>query len=85
MTIRTTKRRFTRLSIGFSKNVTNLIAAIAISFQVYNFVKPHSNLTKKFGTPTTPAMASGLASAPWTYEDVVNLLESHGDDDIHAA
>jgi hypothetical protein len=63
-----TMRRFTRLSMGYSKSVTHMIAALAISFQVYNFLKPHSTLSKKFGRLTTPAMTAGLAVRHWTYE-----------------
>jgi IS1 family transposase len=79
LSIRTTLRRFTRLTNGFSKKMDNHSAALAISFQVYNFVKPHGTLSKEFGQPTTPAMAAGLASAPWTYENVVELMATHSD------
>ncbi len=43
----------------------------------YNFVKPHQTLTKAAGgTPTTPAMAAMLATRPYSYEDVIALLDS---------
>lgn len=44
----------------------------------YNFVKPHGTLTKAAeGAPTTPAMAAGVATAPWSIEQVVGLLSSN--------
>ncbi len=53
--------RFTRLTKGFSKNVENLAHAVSLHYMPYNFVRPHQTLTKKFGKPTTPAMAAGVA------------------------
>jgi hypothetical protein len=46
--------------------------------RAYNFVKPHGTLTKTAGgTPTTPAMAAGVATKPWSYEDVISELLSN--------
>ncbi len=77
LSMRTNCRRLTRLSNGFSKKEENHALAISIYYMIYNFVKPHGTLTKKAGgTPTTPAMAAMLARAPYSYEDVVALLDS---------
>jgi hypothetical protein len=63
---------------GFSKKVENLAHAVAIHFMVYNFAKPHETLTKAAdGIPTTPAMAAGVASKPWSLRDVIGLLRSN--------
>ena len=70
-------RRFTRLTNAFSKKIETLTAPVALHFMAYNFVRPHSTLTKKAGgTPTTPAMAAGIATTAWRYGDVVALLDS---------
>ena len=77
LNIRMSKRRFTRLTNAFSKKVYNLSCATAMYVFHHNYVRPHSTLTKQAGgQPTTPAMAAGLASKPWTMADVVKLIEA---------
>ena len=39
LTIRTFMRRFTRLSLGFSKKLDNLVAAVALHVAHYDFVQ----------------------------------------------
>lgn len=69
--------RFTRLTNAFSKRVYKLSCVVALHFMVTNFVGPHGTPTvKNYGRPTTPAMAAVLATRPWTFEDVVELLEA---------
>ena len=81
LTMRMSMRRFTRLTNAFSKKVYNLSCAVALHFMVYNFVKPHGTLTKAaHGTPTTPAMAAGIETRPWTMADIVCLLEAEEPD-----
>lgn len=41
----------------------------------YNFCRPHATLTKKFGKPTTPAMAAGVARFPWSVHQLVGILD----------
>lgn len=75
--MRMSMRRFTRLTNGFSKKVYNLSCAVALHFMVTNFVRPHGTLTAAaYGKATTPAMAAGLETRPWTMEEVVALLEA---------
>ena len=77
LTMRMSMRRFTRLTNAYSKKVLNLSCAVALHFMHYNFVRPHGTLTKAaYGRPTTPAMAAGLESRPWTFSNVVALLEA---------
>jgi IS1 family transposase len=69
LTIRMGMRRFTRLTNGFSKKLSNLCAAVAIHFTFYNFCRPHLTLEGR-----TPAMASGLADHKWSIEELIGLL-----------
>jgi hypothetical protein len=67
LSIRTFMRRFTRLALGFSKNLDHLAAAVAPYVAHYNYCRPHGSLR---GTPT---MRAGIAGHPWT---LAELLES---------
>jgi transposase-like protein/IS1 family transposase len=65
LNIRTAMRRFTRLTIGFSKKWENLKAALALYFAYYNFVRIHSSIR------CTPAMEAGIAKHVWTMRDLL--------------
>lgn len=65
LTTRTLLKRFTRLSLCFSKKLENLCAAVAIYVAYYNFVWQHKTLKGR-----TPAMAAGLTSRPWSMEEL---------------
>jgi len=67
-TIRTFMKRFTRLSLGFSKKLENLAAAVALHVAHYNFVRVHSSLK------VTPAMAAGVIDDLWTIEDLYDAV-----------
>jgi len=54
LTIRTFLRRFTRLSLGFSKKLQNMRAAVALYAFHYNFCRIRGKLR------CTPAMAAGV-------------------------
>lgn len=75
LTMRMGMRRFTRLTNGFSKKVENLTHAVSLHYMHYNFCRPHATLTKKFGKPTTPAMAAGVATFSWSVHQLVGLLD----------
>ena len=62
-TIRQQLRRFTRKTLGFSKKLRNLRAAVALYVAWYDFVRPHGSLHG-----CTPAMALGLAETFWPLE-----------------
>jgi hypothetical protein len=68
-------RRFEHLTHGFSKKVENLAHAVSLHYMHYNFGRPHQTLTKKFGTPTTPAMAAGKADHVWSTWEFADLLK----------
>ncbi len=71
LTMRMGMRRFTRLTNAFSKKVENHAHAVALHFLHYNFARPHQSLGKR----TTPAMAAGVASYPWSLTQVAGLLD----------
>ena len=59
----------TRLSNGFSRKLENHVAAVALQYFVYNFIRIHRTLR------VTPAMAAGVTSKLWEVSDLVALLE----------
>jgi IS1 family transposase len=65
LTTRTLLKRFTRLSLCFSKKLENLAAAVAIYMAYYNFAWQHKTLKGR-----TPAMAAGITSRPWSMEEL---------------
>lgn len=68
--MRTSMRRYTRLSNGFSRKVENHLAAVALNYFAYNFIQIHRTLRM------TPAMAAGVTNKLWSVEDLVALWES---------
>lgn len=70
LTMRMSMRRFTRLTNSFSKKIENHMAALALYFMYYNFVRIHQTLR------VTPAMAAGVTPKLWSIEDVVKLIET---------
>ncbi len=70
-TVRTTMRRYTRLSNGFSRKLDNHAAATALNYFAYNFIKIHRTLRM------SPAMAAGVTDRLWDVNDLVELWESY--------
>jgi IS1 family transposase len=70
LTIRTLMKRFTRLSLGFSKKLENLEAAVAMFAGYYNYVwrtrKPLNS--GRYRVPA--AMAAGVVKELWSFEDL---------------
>lgn len=71
LTLRLMNRRFTRLTLGFSKKIENHVHAIALYAFHYNFCKIHKTLR------VTPAMEAGLTDHVWELEELVTMLEEH--------
>lgn len=69
LTMRMSMRRFTRLTNGFSKKLTNHEHMLAIYFMYYNFCRVHQSLR------VTPAMEAGLSDHIWSVEELVRLME----------
>ena len=62
--------RYTRLSNGFSRKIENHMAAVALNYFAYNFVRIHRTLR------TSPAMAAGVTDRLWDVSDIVAVLEA---------
>jgi IS1 family transposase len=58
--------RYTRLTNAFSKKLENHVAATALHFAHYNFVRRHQALR------VTPAMAAGVSATRSSVDDVLN-------------
>ena len=69
LTMRMSKRRFTRLTNAFSKKIENLAHAVSLHFMHYNFVRIHQSLR------VSPAMEAGVTDTLWEIEDIVKLID----------
>jgi IS1 family transposase len=69
LTLRMHIRRFTRLTNGHSKKITNHCHAVALHYMYYNFCKIHMSLR------VTPAMEAGISDHAWSIEELVRLLD----------
>lgn len=66
ISLRMASRRFTRLTNGFSKQLDNHVAAVALYVAHYNLCRTHEALR------TTPAKALGLADKAWSIVQLVD-------------
>jgi IS1 family transposase/transposase-like protein len=71
LSMRMQMRRFTRLTNCFSRKVENHEAALGLYFAAYNFVTKHSTIK------TTPAVAAGIASEPWTVAELIERTSAY--------
>jgi IS1 family transposase len=74
LTVRVFLKWFTRLSLGFSKKLDNLAAAVALFIGYYNYCwrprLPGATSRRR----VTPAMAVGKASEPWTFAQLFERI-----------
>ncbi len=68
LTLRLMNRRFTRLTLGFSKKIENHVHAIELYAFHYNFCKIHKTLR------VTPAMEAGVTDHLWSIEEIIGLI-----------
>ena len=68
--VRTSMRRYTPLSNGFSREVENHAAGAALNYFAYNFIQIHRTLR------CTPAMAAGVTDRLFDVSDLVGLVEA---------
>jgi IS1 family transposase len=67
LTVRTLLKRFTRLSLGFSKKLENLEAAVGMFLCYYNFVwRTRDAENGRLRTPA--AMRAGVVDSLWSFE-----------------
>lgn len=66
LSFRTSLRRFTRLSLGFSKKLDNLKATVALYVAFYNLCRVHLTLR------VTPGMESGITDHVWGVKELLN-------------
>lgn len=72
LTVRTNLRRFTRLTIAFSKSRRHHAAMFAIWALWYNVVRPHRSLKGR-----TPAQAHGIEAERWSIGDLLDATANH--------
>jgi transposase-like protein/IS1 family transposase len=65
LSVRTHLRRFTRLSLGFSKSLEHLKAAVDIYMVFFNTCRVHQSLR------VTPAMQAGITDHIWTVRELL--------------
>jgi IS1 family transposase len=68
LTIRTLMKRFTRLSLGFSKKLENLDAACSMFLCFYNYVWRTRDIDGGMRKPA--AMAAGVVKNLWSFENL---------------
>lgn len=73
LSTRMASRRFTRLTIGFSKKLQNHCAAVALWISFYNFCRVHESLR------CTPAMALGVTDHTWSVGELINAANESSD------
>jgi IS1 family transposase len=66
LNVRLFTRRFTRLSLGFSKKLANLEHAVALLVAFHNFCRVHS------AHKQTPAQAFGLTDHAWSIAELLS-------------
>jgi len=77
LTMRTLMKRFTRLSLGFSKKLANMEAACALFFAYYNWVwrsRFDDNSGQSGRLRPTAAMMAGVTDRLWSFEDLFEAV-----------
>jgi IS1 family transposase len=74
LTIRTLLKRFTRLSLGFSKKLENLEAACSMFMAVYNWTwRTRDALNGRHRLPA--AMLAGVTDRLWSFGDLFDAIQ----------
>ena len=66
LSVRLFNRRFTRLTLGYSKKLANLKHSVALLVAYFNFCRVHS------AHKMTPAQACGLTDHQWTIQELLD-------------
>lgn len=67
LSVRTFNRRFTRLTLGYSKKIEYLIHSINLMVFHFNFVRVHGTHKQ------TPAQAAKLTDHVWSFDELLSL------------
>lgn len=70
LSVRLFNRRFTRLTLGYSKKIEYLKAATALFIAHFNFCRKHSTLA------ATPARWASLTDHQWTIQELLGLTQA---------
>ncbi len=74
LTVRTLLKRFTRLSLGFSKKLENLQAACSMFMAFYNWVwRTRDAINGRMRVPA--AMLAGVTDRLWSFEDLFEAVQ----------
>ena len=78
LNVRLFNRRFTRLTLGYSKKIEYLRHSAALFIAHHNFCRVHKTLKIKAteiakAQERTPAMAAGLENCVWTIKDLLKI------------
>lgn len=65
LSVRLFNRRFTRLTLGYSKKLANLKHSVALFIAHFNFCRKHSTIAQ------TPAQSCGLSDHQWSIEELL--------------
>jgi IS1 family transposase len=68
LSLRTSQKRFARLTLGFSKKLEHHVAAVSLYVTHYNFCRPHETIK------STPAMALGLTDHAWSLGELLDRV-----------
>ena len=79
LSVRQELTRFTRQTLGYSKDLRMHRCAVNMFFGIYNLVRKHTTLG------TTPAVAAGVEQERWGLEDVVEMTERYWKPRLEAA
>ena len=72
LSVRQEMTRFTRMTLGYSKNLRMHKLSVALYFGVYNLVRKHKGIDGH-----TPAQAAGIEEKRWTLLDVVEMSDRY--------
>jgi hypothetical protein len=72
-TVRHMDARCGRKTLCFSKCQENHVIQLALSLGYYHLCLPHKTLTKRYGRPTTPFMASDLTDHVWSMAELLKF------------
>ncbi len=72
LNVRQEMTRFTRMTLGYSKDLRMHKLSVSLYFGIYNLVRKHKGIDGQ-----TPAMAAGVEDKRWTLADVVEMTERY--------